>query len=46
MGKIAELFIAYKDEFAKSSLKNNELIDFSIPFTYSDLRNILMELYI
>ncbi len=41
MGKIAELFIAYKDEFAKSSLKNNELIDFSIPFTYSDLRNIL-----
>lgn len=40
MNKTTELFIAYKNEFEKSSLRNNELIEFSIPFTYSDLRNI------
>jgi hypothetical protein len=40
MNKITELFMAYKSEFTKSSLKNNDLIEFGIPFNYANLNNI------
>ena len=37
MRKTTELFMAYKSEFSKSSLKDNDLIEFRIPFNYADL---------
>ena len=40
MKKITELFMAYKSEFEKSSLKDNELIEFRMPFNYADLSDI------
>lgn len=40
MRKTTELFMAHKNEFKKSSLKDNDLIEFRIPFNYADLSDI------
>ena len=40
MRKTTELFMAHKNEFKKSSLKDNDLIEFRIPFNYADLSYI------
>lgn len=40
MRKTTELFMAYKSEFSKSSLKNNDLIEFKIKFNYANLIDI------
>ncbi len=41
MKKITELFMAYKNDFANSNLKDNELIEFVMPFNFSDLSDVV-----